>query len=98
MPIEVAVVGAARQQADLHVAHDDVVGRALDADAEVCLRAIDAQDGDVVLAADRKLLLGLAPLAADVVEDGLFVEGSVVLQDQAAAAVVAVHRRLHRRQ
>ena len=54
--------------------------------------------GDVVLAADRKLLPGLAPLAADVVEDGLFVEGSVVVQDQPAASVITVHRSLHRRQ
>src|SRR5262249_27621274 len=77
---------------------DDVVRRALDADAEIRLRAVDTQDGDVVLAADRDFLLRFAPLAADVVEDGLFVEGAVVLQHQAAGAVIAVHGALHGRQ
>ena len=95
---QVAVARAARQQADLHVAHDDVVRRALDADAEVRLRAVEAEDGDVVLAADRQLLRRLAPLAADVVEDGLLVEGAVVVQHQAAAARVVVDRGLRRRQ
>ena len=40
MPMRSPLLGAARQQADLHVAHDDVVRRALDADAEVRLRAV----------------------------------------------------------
>jgi hypothetical protein len=93
---DVAVVAAAGHEAHLHVADDDVVGRAADADAEVRRGAVHAEDGDGALVVDVELLARLAPLPADVGEDRRLVERARPVQHETAGAAVAVDSRLHR--